>query len=191
MLLALHALITAAPAEALEVDAVARVVRVVDGDTLRVVILEDLPDPPDLREGYEYRVRLADINAPEIDTREGLEAKEALEKVSPPGAIIYLDVDDIYVYDKYGRLVAVVLVEAGEGSLINVNKWLLDEGYATPWDHPNEFDPSKWTVTVAKNLAPAVGEAGEGEPGLGPVAAALVAAAVIIAVAVIARRLLR
>ena len=135
------------PAEALEVDAVARVTRVVDGDTLRVVIVEDLPGPPSLEEGVEYRVRLADINAPEIYTMEGVEAKQALQKITPPGTVVYLDVDDSTPYDKYGRLEAVALAEAGEG-FINVNAWLVAQGYAEVWDHENEFNPREWSVTA-------------------------------------------
>ncbi len=138
--------VASVPAEALEVDAVARVTRVVDGDTIRVVILEDLPGPPSLEEGVEYRVRLADINAPEINTREGVEARQALYTLAPPGTRVYLDIDDPTPYDKYGRLEAVVLVEAGEG-LVNVNAWLVANGYAKVWDHDNEFNPKEWRTT--------------------------------------------
>ena len=132
-------------AEALEVDAVARVTRVVDGDTIRVVILEDLPGPPSLEEGAEYRVRLADINAPEIYTLEGVEAKQALQTLTPPGTIVHLDIDDPTPYDKYGRLEAIVLVKANE-DFINVNAWLIAQGYAEIWDHENEFNPREWSV---------------------------------------------
>jgi endonuclease YncB( thermonuclease family) len=162
------------------------VVRVVDGDTIRVVIVEDSPGPPSLREGGEYRVRLADINAPEIDTQEGVEAKRALESITPPGSLVILDVDDIHVYDRYGRLVAVVIVESG-GAYINVNAWLVAEGYAEIWDHENEFDPSLWTVTAT--LEPST-PGGAGEPQVTPILAAALASALIIVLAAAAKRLL-
>jgi endonuclease YncB( thermonuclease family) len=131
-----------ANAYALEVDAKAIVVKVVDGDTIRVRVVQvcsvDLAD-----EVGEYvgRVRLADINAPELDTLEGKIARNALQNLLPPGTIVYLDIDDIYVFDKYGRLVAVVMVVEGDRLLV-VNRWLLEKGYAVARDYPNEFTPS-------------------------------------------------
>jgi micrococcal nuclease len=53
----------------------AEIVRVVDGDTVIVRGLEGF------NKGQEFRVRLADINAPELSTQEGIIAKEYLSSI--------------------------------------------------------------------------------------------------------------
>jgi micrococcal nuclease len=50
--------------------------------------------------------------------------------------------------DKYNRLVAVAYVEYNSTHLMNVNKWLLVNGYAKTADYPNEFNPSNWNLYV-------------------------------------------
>jgi len=117
----------------IEVDLTAYVYRVVDGDTF---------------DGFPSgRVRLADINTPEMGEAGYSEAKEALTRLVL-NKRVYLDVDDLYVMDKYNRLVAVVYVEYNSTHLMNVNKWLLVNGYAKLFDHPNEFNPSDWSLYV-------------------------------------------
>ena len=51
-------------------DFSARVVRVIDGDTIRVTTSD---------RDFDFPVRFANIDAPEIDTREGVESKKWLE----------------------------------------------------------------------------------------------------------------
>ena len=108
------------------------VIKVVDGDTFDV-------------EGIG-RIRLADINTPEMYSKEGREAKEAKEYVR--GLCyhkkVYLDIDDLYVTGKHGRIVAVVYVPYDETHYVNLNQLLLKEGYAEADDNPNEFDPGDW-----------------------------------------------
>mgnify|MGYP004744911779 CR=1 FL=1 len=50
---------------AFEVDSVGIVTYVVDGDTIDVLATSGFMN------GSEYRIRFADINAPELDTEEG------------------------------------------------------------------------------------------------------------------------
>ena len=92
-------------ADPFEVDATCDVYRVVDGDTFDCFPVG--------------RVRLADINAPELNTPGGPEAKKALT-----GLVlykrVYLDVDDRYVMDRYNRVVAVAYVRYNETHLLNV-----------------------------------------------------------------------
>ena len=116
-----------------EVDVKASVYRVVDGDTYDAFPIG--------------RVRLADINAPELDTPEGEAAKQALYNLIY-GKTAYLDVDDIYVIDKYNRVIAVTYARINETHLLNVNKWLVDNGYAVISDYPNEFNPYTWTLYI-------------------------------------------
>jgi len=118
----------------IEADLTAYVYRVVDGDTF---------------DGFPCgRVRLADINTPERGEAGYGETKEALTRLIL-NKRVYLDVDDLYVMDQYNRLVAVVYVEYNSTHLLNVNKWLLANGYAKVSDYPNEFNPSDWNL-IAK-----------------------------------------
>ena len=114
-------------------DLTAHVYRVVDGDTF---------------DGFPCgRVRLADINTPERGEDGYSEAKEALTLLIL-NKKVYLDVDDLYVIDRYNRLVAVVYLEYNSTHFLNVNKWLLVSGYAKVSDYPNEFNPSEWSLYV-------------------------------------------
>ena len=105
------------------------VIKVVDGDTFDV-------------EGIG-RIRLADVNTPEMDTEEGREAKEYVRGLCYHKRV-YLDIDDLYVTGKYGRIIAVVYVPYNKTHYVNLNQLLLQEGYAEARGYPNEFDPGDW-----------------------------------------------
>ena len=117
--------------EGAEIDLVATVYKVIDGDTF-----DAFPSG---------RVRLADINAPELDEAGGQEAKNALINLVL-NKKVYLDVDDVQVMDKYYRLVCVVFIDYNSTHVLNVNKWLIENGYAEITDYENEFDPNTWTL---------------------------------------------
>lgn len=142
MMLALLLLVLAATPPLF--DGEAKVLRVVDGDTL-VVDLRPISRFSGL--AGEQRIRLADINAPELSTPEGRRSAEAL-RVLLEGKTIYIDIDDKHVNDRYGRLVALVFLTYNETHLMNVNMWLVKNGYAQLWDHDNEFSPASWTLFV-------------------------------------------
>lgn len=129
-----------------KIDVEVMLVRVVDGDTVRVTIKVVYNEKYQYLAGSEVRVRLADINAPEIDTEAGIIAMNELKKILSKASKLYMDIDDIYVTDRYGRLVAVLYAEI-DGKLLNVNAYLVENGYAKIWDHYNEFNPSEWKVT--------------------------------------------
>ncbi len=114
-----------------EIDEVGTVTRVVDGDTFDATPVG--------------RVRLADINTPEVGQ---LGAREATDHLSSliRNRVVYLDVDDLYGSDVYGRVVAVVYVRHNATHLINVNEALLEAGLAAVADFPNEFNPETWTL---------------------------------------------
>ena len=105
------------------------VIKVVDGDTFDV-------------EGIG-RIRLADVNTPEMDSKEGREAKEYVKGLCYHKKV-YLDIDDLYVTGKYGRIIAVVYVPHNKTHYVNLNQLLLKEGYAEARDYRNEFDPDDW-----------------------------------------------
>ena len=107
------------------------VTKVVDGDTFDV-------------EGFG-RVRLADVDSPEIDTPAGKAAKFFTETMLL-GETVHLDVDDLGGKDRYGRWVCVAYVEDPEtGSWVNFNSMLAASGHAVVEDfQDNEFDPGGW-----------------------------------------------
>jgi micrococcal nuclease len=90
------------------------------------------------------RVRLADIDCPELDAPGGPEAKDfttshLLNKT------VYLDIDGLQRSDPYGRLVAVLYLKKPDGSFVNFNRMLVEAGQACIWDHKeNEFSPADW-----------------------------------------------
>lgn len=148
LLLAL--LLSAAIAAAEEVDAAAVVVRVIDGDTFDARIIKVYSNAPrclDVGPGDTVRVRLADVDTPERWEPGYVEATAALESLVDHG-LVYLDVDDLYCRGRYGRLIAVVYVPVNDTTLINVNAWLLVNGYARIADYPNEFSPLTWSLYV-------------------------------------------
>ncbi len=138
VVVALAALTLLQRAQAFEVDDVVLVTRVVDGDTF---------DCRSLITGASYRVRLADVNAPELYTAEGKAAKGFLASLIQ-GRRVYLDIDDLYHTDKYGRVVAVAYLRANETHLVNVNLLLVRKGYAEVVDYRNEFNPRLWSLYV-------------------------------------------
>jgi adenine-specific DNA methylase len=59
--------------------------------------------------------------------------------------VVYIDIDD-YGSTTYNRMVGVAYLRYNSTHLLNVNKELLDKGYAIVWDYSdNEFNPSTWT----------------------------------------------
>jgi len=64
---------------------------------------------------------------------------------------VYLDIDDLYVMDRYNRLICLVFVDYNSTHVLNVNKWLLENGYAEISDYPNEFNPNTWKLYYEKS----------------------------------------
>ena len=99
-------------------------------------------------------IRLADIDTPEQGESGYTEAKNYMISLVE-GETVYVDIDAISRTDSYGRLVCVVYVEYNSTHCINVNKALLENGYAVEWDHTNnEFNPSAWQMYVLTEVIP-------------------------------------
>ncbi len=131
-----------ASASSLEVDLRGTANYVVDGDTFDVVA----------GNGTEYRVRLADVNASELGQPGYREAREHLETIVL-GKTVFLDVDDLYIWDNHGRgsrLVAVPYVEENSTHLLNVCEALFLEGQVEKKEYDNEFNPYSWSLYVLK-----------------------------------------
>ncbi len=102
-----------------------------DGDTIDVIFA---PESKDIR-GIQ-RIRLVNIDTPELKTLEGKKVKELVEKMCLE-KIVELEIDDERQYDKYYRLLAVLNING-----INLNAYLLKEGYARSLIIlPSEFIP--------------------------------------------------
>jgi len=110
---------------------VKQVVKVVDGDTIDVVI--DLG----FDISYTSRVRLAGIDTPEsrtTDAREkilGVEVKEYLKKALDGATDIVIRTEKVDSSEKYGRILGWLFVNKQTGSL---NMELVNKGYAWSYD---------------------------------------------------------
>jgi micrococcal nuclease len=107
----------------------ATLVRIVDGDTIRVVV-----------GGAEERVRYIGIDTPELTVSapatpdpHGSAATDANARLLSGGRIVLER--DVSERDQYGRLLRDVWVERG-GAWTLVNLVLVAEGYAQVWTHP-------------------------------------------------------
>jgi micrococcal nuclease len=143
---------TRPPATARSTDApgAAVVVKVVDGDTLRVRLA-----------GHDERVRLIGVDTPESvkpGTPVECFAKEAsghTAELVPPGTAVRL-VRDIEARDRYGRLLAYVYRRSDS---LFVNLALARDGFAAPLTIPPN-------VAHAEEIAAAAGRARQRERGL-------------------------
>lgn len=116
-----------------EIDAQGIVTYIVDGDTYDM--------------NSVGRVRLADIDCPDQGEAGCQAARDYLGSLIN-GNLVYIDIDDIYGTDVYNRTVAVAYVRYNSTHLLNVNKDLLVQGFATIWNFDNEFDPYNWSWYV-------------------------------------------
>ena len=107
----------------------ATVVRVVDGDTVDVML--ELGFNVSLKE----RVRLYGINAPESRTRDklekvkGLAAKDFVVEWTEDRADEIVIVTRIDKRGKYGRVLGTIMTESGE----NLNELMIKEGHAVEY----------------------------------------------------------
>ncbi|MGV8175607.1 MAG: thermonuclease family protein [Methanothrix sp.] len=121
------------------------VTNVVDGDTFDVAIEKASP-----KVSYSVeRIRLADVDSPEMATVEGPAAKDFTYSILL-NKRVYLDIDDLSATgrDRYDRLVCVARLSGVRGQIIpapSFNRMLIDGGHAWQKDFKdNEFDPQDW-----------------------------------------------
>ena len=93
----------------------AKVIRVVDGDSVNILRLP---------EREELKLRLYGIDAPEWKQAYGKESKDALEGVLGANREIFIKVLD---KDRYGRLICELYLNSED---ISVNEWMVSEGNA-------------------------------------------------------------
>jgi len=106
---------------------VAHVRSVYDGDTIRA----------DIDCGFgiwtaNQSLRLLGIDAPELGTPGGKEARDYLRTLLPVGAnVIIRTVKD--ETEKYGRLLAAITATGVDGDSYNVNQQMISDGHAVPY----------------------------------------------------------
>jgi endonuclease YncB( thermonuclease family) len=118
------------------------VTQIVDGDTFYFVALN----------GTKYTIRMADVNASEIGQTGYVEAKAALDSMIY-GKTVYLDVDDLYIWDNRGtgsRVVAIPYIDHNSTHFLNVNEAMFQGGYVEKKDYRNEFNPYTWRLYEPK-----------------------------------------
>lgn len=113
--------------------------RVVDGDTVVLTVSNTFALDVDFgfhmsemvvaQKSARFTFRLARINAPEIGTPAGVKSAKELKRVLGLGALIARTGKQ----DKYGRWLVSLEVMSPNGEVINVNKHMLDKGFATPY----------------------------------------------------------
>lgn len=104
----------------------AEVIRIIDGDTIEVII--DLG----FKVFWKTKIRLAGIDAPEIDTVDGIVAYDALRFMIASSKIKIVTQKD--KQEKFGRYLATVYPFAGKGEGVSVNDLMLKGGYAKPYE---------------------------------------------------------
>ena len=114
-----------------------QVIKVYDGDT--ITIASKLPY--DSSPVYRFSVRLNGIDTPEIKGKNNDEkisahkAQDALSKLILNKYVELKNIDN----EKYGRILADVYL----GNL-HINKWMLDNKYAVPYNGGTKESPVSW-----------------------------------------------
>jgi micrococcal nuclease len=104
----------------------AKIVHVYDGDTVHAVFKH-----PGTSKIYKYKIRLAHIDTPELNSKNSKEVVKALaakkvveEKIL--NKIVYLEIDG---EDKYGRLLGNIFIDG-----LNLNEYLVNKKHAYKYE---------------------------------------------------------
>lgn len=112
-----------------------KVTKIIDGDTIKMVNQQNKTP---------YKVRIAHIDAPEIDQKFGLEAKKfLLDRIYNRDIII-----KYYKKDKYGRIISDVLYNRKKN---NIGKEILENGLAWVWHYSNNKKYKLIELNAKKN----------------------------------------
>jgi len=116
---------------------IGKVVKVYDGDTITIASKLPSEDFPI----YRFSVRLNGIDSAEIKGKTknekeiAIKARDALHELIF-GKIVHLK--NIST-EKYGRILADVYLDE-----LDINKWMLDNNYAVPYDGGTKIRPDEW-----------------------------------------------
>lgn len=116
-----------------------KVIKVYDGDTITIVSKLPYHDANDM---YRFSIRLIGIDAPEIHGQSVKEKELAiLARDTLKNMILNKSVTlENKAIDKYGgRLLADVYCNG-----VHINKWLLENNYAIPYNGKTKIRPIEW-----------------------------------------------
>lgn len=103
----------------------AQVLRVVDGDTVHLEV------DVGFSASIKMKIRLAGINAPELDTDAGKAARDYLSGLLPIGSNVFIrTLKDRQ--EKYGRYLAYIYADSMNGSVC-FNNLLVENGHAVTY----------------------------------------------------------
>jgi len=109
-------------------DFMATVVKVIDGDTIRVQWEE---------RDFDFPIRLARIAAPELDEEGGVQSQSWLEKeILGEDVLIKMTKQRV---EKWGRLLAEIFFRG-----LNMGQVSMDRGYSLPWERKEQHAISVW-----------------------------------------------
>lgn len=116
------------------------VIKVYDGDTITIAGRLPYPESP----LYRFSVRLLGIDSPEIKGKTEKEkeaahkSQHALEDLILHRKVVLREIST----EKYGRILANIYLVTETGEIF-INKWMLSNGYAVPYDGKTkqQFDP--------------------------------------------------
>lgn len=121
-----------------------RVIKVYDGDTITIAAKLPYEASP----LYRFSVRLNGVDAPEIKSKNNEEKIAAINVREILSELIlhkYVHLENIQT-EKYGRILADVYIEN-----LHINKYLLDNKYAVPYDGGKKIIPENW-LDYMKNV---------------------------------------
>ena len=113
------------------------VIKVYDGDTITIAGRLPYPESP----LYRFQVRLLGIDSPEIKGKTDKEkeaahkSQHALESLVLNKTVLLREIST----EKYGRILANVYLVTDTEELL-VNKWMLANGHAVPYDGTVNYD---------------------------------------------------
>lgn len=112
----------------------AKVVEAFDGDTVKCVFPLPIFGEDHFHTQFKFTCRLLGINTPEIRTKDadekqrGFAARDRLREIIL-GKVVTLECSEL---DKYGRLLVTIFTTADDPP-INVNQYMIDNGFAVPY----------------------------------------------------------
>jgi len=102
----------------------ATVVRVVDGDTVKLDI--DLG----FRMHWTSNCRIAGVNAPEMGSEKGEAAKEFLKELLPVGRVLEIESKQL---DKYGRPIIDSVLRLAANQISLLSEYIISKGHAVKY----------------------------------------------------------
>jgi endonuclease YncB( thermonuclease family) len=117
------------------------VIKVYDGDTITIAAKLPYPNSP----VYRFHVRLNGIDTPEIkgknedEKNAAHQGQKALESLILHKTVTLKNLQT----EKYGRILADVYLKN-----VCLNKWMLENNYAVPYDGGTKHAPDSWTEYI-------------------------------------------